>query len=218
DLTRSNGQIKNGENDPGRRSENMDAESAQRDRERIAQLQQKISALISNDSRLREFQQQIRLEITGDGLRIQIVDDQNRPMFDLGSALVKPYMRDILRAIGSALSGIENRVSLEGHTDATPYGSGERGYSNWELSSDRANASRRELVAAGMPEDKLVRVLGLASSTLLEASDPRAAVNRRISIMVLTRAAEKRLLEIPSISSTKTEVLHAPRPAIPDRR
>ena len=227
DLTRSHGQVKNGENDPGRRSENLDAESAQRDRERIAQLQQKISALISNDARLREFQQQIRLEVTGDGLRIEIVDDQNRPMFDLGSALVKPYMRDILRAIGGALSGIENRVSLEGHTDATPYGSGERGYSNWELSSDRANASRRELVAAGMPEDKLVRVLGLASSTLLEASDPRAAVNRRISIMVLTRAAERRLLEIPMTREPaipalnpfpKPEVLHAPRPAIPDRR
>ena len=132
--------------------------------------------------------------MTTDGLEIQIVDDQNRPMFDSGSALVKPYMRDILREIGTALNGIENRVSLAGHTDAAPYGNGERGYGNWELSADRANASRRELVGAGMPDDKLVRVVGLAASDLLEKDTPLAPVNRRISITVLTREAESRLL------------------------
>jgi len=103
-------------------------------------------------------------------------------------------MRDILGAIGSALGGVENRVSLAGHTDATPYGNGERGYSNWELSADRANASRRELVAAGMPDLKLARVVGLAASDPLEPADPRAAINRRITITILTREAEERLL------------------------
>jgi chemotaxis protein MotB len=114
-------------------------------------------------------------------------------MFDVGSALVKPYMRNILREIGVALIDVENRIALSGHTDATPYGSGERGYSNWELSSDRANASRRELVAGGLSDAKLVRVEGLASSRLLEPEAPTAPVNRRISILVLTREAEQRL-------------------------
>ncbi|WP_160012659.1 response regulator, partial [Rhizobium sp. 18055] len=124
-----------------------------------AELQAKIDALISENPRLKEFKSQIRIDVTPDGLQIQIVDDQNRPMFDSGSALVKPYMRDILREIGAALGGVENRISLAGHTDAAPYGNGDRGYSNWELSADRANASRRELVAAGMPDAKLGRVV-----------------------------------------------------------
>ena len=115
-------------------------------------------------------------------------------MFDSGSALVKPYMRDILREIGASLGGVENRISLAGHTDATPYGNGERGYSNWELSADRANASRRELVAAGMPDSKLGRVVGLAASDPLDPNDPKAPVNRRITITVLTREAEERLM------------------------
>jgi chemotaxis protein MotB len=115
-------------------------------------------------------------------------------MFDSGSALVKPYMRDILREIGAALNGVENRISLAGHTDNAPYGNGARGYSNWELSADRANASRRELVAAGMPDDKLARVVGLAASDLLEPDNPLAPVNRRISITVMTREAETRLI------------------------
>jgi chemotaxis protein MotB len=143
---------------------------------------------------LRQFRQQIRIDSTQQGLRIEIVDTQKRPMFALASNSVQPYMRDILREIGAALGGVENRISLAGHTDAAPYGNGERGYSNWELSADRANASRRELVAAGMPDAKLGRVVGLAASDLLEPDSPRAPANRRITITVLTREAEERLL------------------------
>ena len=115
---------------------------------------------------------QIRLDMTRDGLRIQIVDEQNRPMFDSGSAVVKPYMRELLREIGQVLADVPNRITLEGHTDAQPFIGGERGYSNWELSSDRANASRRELVAGGLPEDRMLRVQGLASSMLFDADEP----------------------------------------------
>ena len=127
-------------------------------------------------------------------------------MFDSGSALVKPYMRDILRGIGTSLTEVENRISLAGHTDAVPYGNSDRGYSNWELSADRANASRRELVVAGMPDAKLARVVGLAASDLLDAQNPRAPSNRRITITVLTREAEERLLgtSIPGIPAAQS--------------
>jgi chemotaxis protein MotB len=175
-------------------AEEMRAQQAERDVQRIKTLRDRMDSIIAGNPRLNEFRSQIHIDVTPDGLQIQIVDDQNRPMFDSGSALVKPYMRDILREIGAALGGVENRVSLAGHTDATPYGNGERGYSNWELSADRANASRRELVAAGMPDDKLARVVGLAASDPLDPEHPRAAANRRISITVLTREAEERLL------------------------
>lgn len=198
DLTQMVGQARQGDSkelaQKKKEQEAIRVEAAKQDAKKMAALSAKISGIISNNQRLAEFSSQIRLQTTPDGLQIQIVDDQKRPMFDTGSAVVKPYMRDILREIGAALSGVENKISLDGHTDRAPYGSGERGYSNWELSADRANASRRELVASGMPDDKVARVVGLASSILLEPDQPLSPVNRRISIIVMTREAEERLL------------------------
>ncbi len=198
DLSKVHGQVRrtDAEKTKSRKlsADELRTQQAERDAKRIKKLRERIDGIIAQNPRLNEFTSQIRIDVTPDGLQIQIVDDQNRPMFDSGSALVKPYMRDILREIGAALGGVENRISLAGHTDATPYGNGDRGYSNWELSADRANASRRELVAAGMPDSKLARVSGLGASDLLEPEKPRAAANRRISITVLTREAEQRLL------------------------
>lgn len=209
DLSKVNGQVRRSDADSEKaRRQSIDtarAERAKQDAQRIKTLQAKIDALITENPRLNEYKSQIRIDVTPDGLQIQIVDDQNRPMFDSGSAMVKPYMRDILREIGAALNGVENRVSLAGHTDAVPYSNSDRGYSNWELSSDRANATRRELVAAGMPDAKLGRVVGLAASDLLEPDNPRSAANRRITITVLTREAEERLMGkgIPTVTSTE---------------
>jgi chemotaxis protein MotB len=142
---------------------------------------------------LSEYKNQIRVEITPDGLRIQIVDDFNRPMFDLGSATVKSYMRDILREIGKVLNDVDAKLAMTGHTDSTPYAGNQRSYSNWELSADRANASRRELIAGGMDPQKIARVVGLADSNLLDKDDSRNPLNRRISIIVLNKIAEERL-------------------------
>ena len=196
DLSRTHGEVKSAQGEAkSKPDEASKAEQArQQDAKRMATLRAKIEDLIENNPKLREYRSQIRLQMSIDGLEIQIVDDQNRPMFDSGSALVKPYMRTILQDIGTALNGIENRVSLAGHTDAAPYGNGDRGYGNWELSADRANASRRELVASGMPDDKLVRVVGVAASDLLDKDNKLAPVNRRISITVLTREGESRLM------------------------
>ena len=219
DLTKQSGQSKRSDSSPDpilAKKAALDgarAEIAKQDAKKLAALSAKISSVISNNPRLAEFSSQIRLETTPDGLQIQIVDDQNRAMFDVGSALVKPYMREILREIGAALGGVENKISLDGHTDRSPYGNGDRGYSNWELSADRANSSRRELVAAGMPDDKLVRVTGLASSNLLDAQNPVSPVNRRITILVMTREAEERLL-----GSTRTPVAGNTEAAAPATR
>ena len=198
DLTQTAGQSKRGDGgDPKARKLSGDQAKVNRakvDAQKLAELSAKISALISSNPKLAEFSDQIKLSITPDGLQIQIVDDQKRPMFDSGSATVKPYMRDILQEIGRALADVDNKVSLDGHTDQSAYSGGARGYSNWELSADRANASRRELVAAGMPDNKVARVMGLASSILQDEENPRSPSNRRISITVMTREAEERLL------------------------
>jgi chemotaxis protein MotB len=158
-------------------------------------LKERVDAAILANPKLAELRQQIRVEITPDGLRIQIVDDFKRPMFALGGAKVEPYMRELLREIGTVLNQVDNKLVLTGHTDAAPYGGGERGYSNWELSADRANASRRELIAGGMAPTKIVRVVGLADSALLDKADPRNPLNRRISIIVLNKLAEERMNE-----------------------
>jgi len=209
DLSKVHGQVRRSDNEQDKeRRMSIDTarvERARQDAVRIKALQGKIDAMITENPRLNEYRSQIRIDVTPDGLQIQIVDNQNRPMFDSGSALVKPYMRDILREIGTALGGVENRISLAGHTDAAPYGNSDKGYSNWELSADRANASRRELVSAGMPDAKLGRVVGLAASDLLDPDNPRAPANRRITITVLTREAEERLMgkSIPTVTSTQ---------------
>ena len=164
----------------------------QQEAERLEKLRDKIVNVIVNNPKLMEFADQIRLETSPDGLHIQIVDAQNRPMFDSGGAVVKPYMKELVRAVGSVLTDVDNRVSLAGHTDSAAFGGGFGGYSNWELSAERANAVRRELFAAGVPNDKIVRVEGLAYSQPLEPLHPEAAINRRISIVVMTKDAEER--------------------------
>ena len=201
DLTRSTGQVREGENEKARKTINLrqaklDAQRAEK--AKLTELMQKVEGVLASNPSLKPFRNQIRLEITSEGLRITIVDEQNRAMFDSGSARLKDYTRDILRGIAPVLNEVDNRIALSGHTDSAPYSSGERGYSNWELSADRANASRRELVAGGIDDRKIVRVVGLASSIPLDRSDPVNPVNRRIAIVVLNREAAESALRDPA--------------------
>ncbi|HDR8927940.1 TPA: flagellar motor protein MotB [Burkholderia vietnamiensis] len=173
-----------------------------REQARLHDLQIKLMAAIEANPTLRQFRQQIRIDSTLMGLRIEIVDSQKRPMFAMSSNNVEPYMRDILREIGKTLNDVPNRIIVQGHTDAVPYAGGEGGYSNWELSADRANASRRELIAGGMDEAKVLRVLGLASTQNLNKADPLDPENRRISVIVLNRKSEEALMRDDATTTT----------------
>ena len=195
-LTSTVGQVKKGEVEAQRNTINLHklkAEQMRAEAARLENLKQEIQQKMQSSDKLKDLSSQIRLDMTRDGLRIQIVDDQNRPMFASGSATIAPYMKDLLRAIGSVLVEVPNRLTLEGHTDAQPFPGGDRGYGNWELSSDRANASRRELIAGGLTDDRVLRVQGLASSQPFDDKDPLAPANRRISIIVMNREAEDRI-------------------------
>ncbi|MDO9219553.1 MAG: flagellar motor protein MotB, partial [Thiobacillus sp.] len=146
DLSRKSGQVKKGETVTDKKSYNLEAAKAELERieaEKLKLLKGRLEAEIDANPTLKQFKRQLLLDITSEGLRIQIVDEQNRPMFKLAGAELQPYTKVILREIGKVLNDVQNRVSLSGHTDATPYGNAGRGYSNWELSADRANASRR---------------------------------------------------------------------------
>lgn len=154
-------------------------------------LKVRIEDVINSNASLAQYRNQLLIDITSEGLRIQIIDEKNRPMFDVGSAQLKPYARDILLVLSEPLNKIENRLSLTGHTDSQQYSSGERGYSNWELSADRANASRRMLVLGGIADDKIKRVVGMASAVSFDGNDALSPANRRIAIIVLSKEAEE---------------------------
>jgi chemotaxis protein MotB len=110
-------------------------------------------------------------------------------MFALAKATLQPYTSDILHVLGLVLNDVPNRIGLSGHTDSTPYFS-DAGYSNWELSADRANASRRALVVGGLADEKILRVVGLAAAAPLDRADPFNPINRRISIIVMNKRTE----------------------------
>ncbi|GMV01728.1 MAG: flagellar motor protein MotB [Burkholderiaceae bacterium] len=210
DLTRTVGHERRGDVAAPQKKVNLQALRAELRRaeaQRLGRLKAQVEEMINLNPALAGLRSQIRIDLTSDGLRIQIVDAQNRPMFDRGSAAVKDYMRELLREIGELLNSVDNRVSLSGHTDAAPYGSGDRGYSNWELSADRANASRRELVAGGMSESKVLRVVGLGPSLMFDAANPLNAMNRRIMIVVLNRDAEARILEGTEVDASDSAQL-----------
>ncbi len=213
DLTRSTGQVKRGDIDSKRKTVNLQALKAEQQRAekaRLEELKKKVEQKIAASPKLAALSSQIRLDMTRDGLRIQIVDENQRPMFASGSAVLQPYMRELLREIGAVLGEVPNRLTLEGHTDAAPFVGGALGYSNWELSADRANASRRELMGGGLPADRMLRVQGLADSALLQVKDPTHPMNRRISIIVMNRDAEDRFFRTEPEPEPEPEAADAP--------
>jgi chemotaxis protein MotB len=222
DLSRSTGQVKRGDVEAERSTvtlRKLKAEQIRAEAARLEALKDKIEEQISGSAKLKALKSQLRLDMTRDGLRIQIVDADNRAMFPSGSAVVQPYMRELLQELGAVLAEVPNRLTLEGHTDAQPFPGGERGYSNWELSADRANATRRELIQGGLPEDRTLRVQGVASSAPFDKQDPFAPVNRRISIIVMNREAESRFYRTApdTISAESDESPAAPAAPAPTR-
>ncbi|GLS04116.1 chemotaxis protein MotB [Chitiniphilus shinanonensis] len=186
DLTQDEGQMKKG---------GAEQTDIAHDRKRLSELKRKFEALMEDkakrNTKLAQFKNQLRLDMVAEGLRIQIVDAQNRPMFKSGSSELEPYARDVLDEIARLLNDVPNSVSLSGHTDAQQFAGGLRGFSNWELSSERANASRRELVNGGLDDKKVLRVNGFADEVPLDTKNIYNPINRRISIVVLNREAEQ---------------------------
>ncbi len=204
DLTRSLGQVKRGDTET-QRTISLDAAKGRtqaaevaaediekrRERTRLLDLKGRIEVVIEADPLLRQLKNQILMSITTEGLLIQLVDEQNRPMFNSASSELHPYARQLLRNIGLLLNDVNHRISISGHTDAARYAGGERGFSNWELSANRANAARRELIAGGLEMGKVVRVVGLSDTVPLNRENVLDPANRRITILVLNRRAEE---------------------------
>lgn len=169
-------------------------QAEQLEQKQLDLLLQELQNRIDTEPVLQKFKDQILLEITADGLRIQIVDAENRPMFASGSPELQPYFEEILLALSDTIAKVPKKISIGGHTDAQPF-RGRNGYGNWELSAERANAARRTLLVAGYPEEQVARIVGYADSALFDRAEPLNPVNRRIDIVVLNKRAEDQLLE-----------------------
>lgn len=212
DVTQQQGEVQ--------KQPNIDELKRRMEQSRLMKIRGELDQLIEADPKLRALRQHLKIDLVQEGLRIQIIDSQNRPMFKTGRAEVEPYMRDILRAIAPVLNEIPNRISLSGHTDDFQYAGGEKGYSNWELSAERANSSRRELVTGGLDDGKVLRVVGMASTMSLSDRGGDEAVNRRISILVLNKQTEEAILHenAESQSAPLSELQQpavAPQAAVP---
>jgi chemotaxis protein MotB len=185
--------------------------------ERLELLLQELQNKVDESPELKRFKDQILFEITPNGLRIQIQDAANRPMFALGSPQLQPYFEDILLSMADTIKAVPNKISISGHTDATPFINGAGGMGNWELSAGRANAARRALVIGGYPEEQVARVVGYASSVPFDRDNPLNPVNRRIDITVLTRKAERAIEGSQSSDGQPASGADAPEAPAPEQ-
>ena len=162
------------------------------ERQRLEQLKAEIEAKIEAIPTLSPFKNQMTIDITTEGLRIQIVDQTKRPMFNTGSAVLKYYSEDILYELAPMLMTVENKLSITGHTDADAYyENNPEDDVNWELSARRANAARRALMEAGIEKSQIAQILGMGDTAPLDINNPEGDINRRIAIVLLNKKAQE---------------------------
>lgn len=173
---------------PSREARQKDIEelAAKREQEAFETALQALEKAITNSPELSDLRNNIQIDMTPEGMRIQIVDQEGGALFRAGSAEMNARTRQLIGQIAQVVKDLPNDISISGHTDATPFSRGD--YTNWELSSDRANSSRRELIGSGIDPSRIVQVVGKADQEPLVEEDPFLPQNRRVSI-VLRRAA-----------------------------
>ena len=177
-----------------REVQDLAKELAEREQRDFEDTEEKLKAAVSAIPELSELADQVLVDYTPEGMRIQLVDARENAMFKLGSAEPKERTRELLSLVAQSIQDLPNQVAVKGHTDATPFTSRDD-YSNWELSADRANASRRVLEQAGLGAERIGQVVGRAAQDPLLPEDPENARNRRISIVVLNRDHQAEALE-----------------------
>jgi chemotaxis protein MotB len=161
-------------------------------------IEQQIRQAIQETPELKDLEQHLLIDRTPDGLRIQVIDREGKPMFKSGSAEMLPHTAKLVAQIATAIKSLPNKVRITGHTDSVPFRGGKNGYGNWELSGDRAQASRRVLVGSGLDQERVESVAGRASRDPLMPDDPESARNRRIGILLL-RMPPPQLPDAPQV-------------------
>lgn len=145
---------------------------------------QNIELSLQQSSTLFKHSDHILMEVTEDGLKIQLIDQDKRPMFRRGNDQMVKFAEELLNEIGGSIQNLDNRITIEGHTDSTSRES-RKDYTNWELSSDRANTARRVLLGAGVTGDRFFQIVGRANTAPLYPNEPARNENRRITIVLM---------------------------------
>lgn len=158
-------------------------EYLKRQQEQMKEIADKILEEVKNSPQLKEMANQIKIELTKEGMRIELLEESQSFFFDVGTANLKKEAEKIIALIALKLGELPNHIVVEGHTDARPY-PGNRGYTNFELSAERANSARRILMTRGLQNGQLDEVRGYADTRLRNKKDPLDVTNRRISILV----------------------------------
>jgi chemotaxis protein MotB len=149
----------------------------------LGKLKETLESAMKQSPELEKLKNQVLMTVTGEGLRIELLESEAGTFFESGSATPSLSGKDMLRMMSSELGKLQNRLLMEGHTDARPFAS-RNGYSNWELSSDRANSARKVMQDSGLRQDQVAEVRGYADQRLRKPEDPNDASNRRVSIVV----------------------------------
>jgi chemotaxis protein MotB len=168
-----------------------DVENARKDRTKNEAVKSEIEKSVEADAELKNVKGQLFMDITSEGLRIQVVDEKGKPLFNSGGVVPSVAARRLLRVIGKSLNDNTGKIRIEGHTDAAKFSNGEAGYTNWELSSERANVARREMIAGGLAPSNVAQVIGFADTIPLNPGDLSDPLNRRISITLLNKKPKK---------------------------
>lgn len=228
DVTQSEGQVKltnegKQESIAEASDRDVDEEAERRDINHLKQLKEKIDNLIETTPLMNQYKDQLMIDFTTEGLRIQIMDQEKKAMFNTASAKMEPYAAQILDQLAPVINELPNRISVSGHTDSAPFPGNGQGYTNWELSADRANAARKELVRGGLKDEKIIRVVGLASSVHLNKDNPLDPINRRISIIVLNKRTEEGVINSANVRDfAQKKLLNnsslPPSPAVPENQ
>jgi chemotaxis protein MotB len=219
DVTQSEGQVKL--TNEGKQQTVADASDTDTDEEaerldinHLMKLKERIDNLIETNPLLNQFKSQLKIDFTTEGLRIQIIDQEKKAMFNTASARMEPYAAQILDQLAPVINELPNRISVSGHTDSVPFPGSGQGYTNWELSADRANAARKQLVRGGLKDEKIIRVVGLASSVHLDREDPYNPMNRRISIIVLNKKTEEGIVNSANLDDFTQDLLKKNAPPV----
>jgi len=147
-------------------------------------VKEEIEQAIKSDPKISDLSKNLIFQVVPEGLLVQMVDHKKQPMFSTGSAKVPADTREVIQAISHAISELAYPIEISGHTDANVFAR-QTGYDNWDLSTDRANATRRIMVSSGVNPTKIIRVSGFADKRLLNTENPKAPENRRIGILLL---------------------------------
>jgi chemotaxis protein MotB len=174
----------------GPSSDDFAEQRAKREEQQFREAEEQLRLAIESAPQLKQLAKSLLIDNTPEGLRVQIIDQERLPMFPRGSAEMYLHTRKILELVAKVIQQMPQDIAISGHTDATKFAT-DNGYSNWELSADRANAARRALIRRGVPEERIARVVGKAATSPLLADEPEAPGNRRLTVVLLRGSGEQ---------------------------